>query len=83
MALPPPVGPRLPRAKRAPPPSASSSLTTLLYAVASGPLYGLAYKFALTVFMENIRIHGSVIASDEFRQGPVEALDRQGWTLSS
>jgi fructoselysine 6-phosphate deglycase len=50
---------------------------SLLYTVAAGPLYGLAYKFALTVFMENIRIHGSVIASDEFRHGPVEMLDRQ------
>lgn len=55
--------------------------STLLYTVAAGPLYGLAYKFALTVFMENIRIHGSVIASDEFRQGPVEALDRQGMDM--
>ncbi|MBN1965246.1 MAG: SIS domain-containing protein [Anaerolineae bacterium] len=52
--------------------------SSLLYVIAAGPLYGLAYKFALTVFMENIRIHGSVIASDEFRQGPVEMLDRQG-----
>lgn len=51
--------------------------STLLYTIAAGPLYGLAYKFALTVFMENIRIHGSVIASDEFRHGPVEMLDRQ------
>src|SRR3954451_21861984 len=31
---------------------------TLLYCVAAGPLAGLAYKFALTVFMENIRVHG-------------------------
>ena len=27
----------------------------ILYCVGAGPLYGLAYKFALTVFMENIR----------------------------
>jgi len=57
--------------------SAQFADSTLLYAIAAGPLYGLAYKFALTVFMENIRIHGSVIASDEFRHGPVEMLDRQ------
>jgi fructoselysine 6-phosphate deglycase len=49
----------------------------LLYVVAAGPLYGLAYKFALTVFMENIRIHGSVIESADFRHGPVEMLGRQ------
>jgi fructoselysine 6-phosphate deglycase len=48
-----------------------------LYCVAAGPLYGLAYKFALTVFMENIRTHGSVIESAEFRHGPAEMLERQ------
>jgi len=51
--------------------------SNLLYVVAAGPLYGLAYKFALTVFMENIRVHGSVIESAEFRHGPVEMLGRQ------
>ena len=48
-----------------------------LYCVAAGPLYGLAYKFALTVFMENIRVHGSIIESAEFRHGPAEMLERQ------
>ena len=50
---------------------------TLLYCIGAGPLYGLAYKFALTVFMENLRIHGSVIESAEFRHGPAEMLERQ------
>lgn len=50
--------------------------STLLYCLGSGPLYGLAYKFALTVFMENLRIHGSVIESAEFRHGPAEMLER-------
>ncbi|MEW6224210.1 MAG: SIS domain-containing protein [Chloroflexota bacterium] len=49
----------------------------LLYCVAAGPLAGLAYKFALTVFMENIRVHGSFIESGELRHGPVEAFERQ------
>jgi fructoselysine 6-phosphate deglycase len=49
----------------------------LLYCVGAGPLYGLAYKFALTVFMENIRTHGSFVESAEFRHGPAEALERQ------
>lgn len=49
----------------------------LLYCIGAGPLYGLAYKFALTVFMENLRIHGSVIESAEFRHGPAEMLERQ------
>jgi fructoselysine-6-P-deglycase FrlB-like protein len=48
----------------------------LLYCLGAGPLYGLAYKFALTVFMENMRIHGSVIESAEFRHGPAEMLGR-------
>lgn len=50
---------------------------SLLYCVAAGPLAGLAYKFALTVFMENIRVHGSFIESAELRHGPVEAFERQ------
>jgi fructoselysine-6-P-deglycase FrlB-like protein len=50
----------------------------LLYCIGGGPLYGLAYKFGLTVFMENMRIHGSVIESAEFRHGPAEMLDRRG-----
>lgn len=48
-----------------------------LYVVASGPLVGLGYKFALTVFMENIRVHGSFIEGAELRHGPVEAFERQ------
>jgi fructoselysine-6-P-deglycase FrlB-like protein len=49
----------------------------LLYCVGAGPLAGLAYKFALTVFMENIRVHGSYIESTELRHGPIEAFERQ------
>lgn len=48
-----------------------------LYCLGSGPLYGLAYKFALTVFMENIRTNGSFIETSEFRHGPAEMLERQ------
>ncbi len=54
----------------------------LLYAIGAGPLYGLAYKFGLTVFMENMRIHGSVIESAEFRHGPAEMLDRRSADLA-
>jgi fructoselysine-6-P-deglycase FrlB-like protein len=49
----------------------------MIYCLAAGPLYGLAYKFGLTVFMENMRISSSVIESTEFRHGPAEMLDRQ------
>ena len=51
--------------------------STALTVLAAGPLYGLGYKFALTVFMENIRVNGSIIESSELRHGPVEALERQ------
>ncbi len=49
----------------------------LIYTMGSGVLYGLAYKFGLTVFMENMRIHGSVINAAEFRHGPAEMLDKK------
>lgn len=49
----------------------------LFYVLGTGPLYGLAYKFALTVFMENMRVHGSFIDAPEFRHGPVEMLARE------
>jgi fructoselysine 6-phosphate deglycase len=50
--------------------------STALDVFAAGPLLGLGYKFALTVFMENIRVNGSIIEAAEFRHGPVEALER-------
>jgi len=50
---------------------------SLLYVLAAGPNYGLGYKFALTVFMENIRVNGSIVEATELRHGPVEALERQ------
>ncbi len=50
---------------------------TIFYTLGSGVLYGLAYKFGLTVFMENMRVHGSFMNAVEFRHGPVEMLDRQ------
>ncbi len=49
----------------------------MFYTLGSGPLYGLAYKFGLTVFMENMRVNGSFIETTEFRHGPVEMFDRE------
>jgi fructoselysine-6-P-deglycase FrlB-like protein len=49
----------------------------LFYTLGSGPLYGLAYKFGLTVFMENMRVNGSFIETTEFRHGPAEVFDRE------
>jgi fructoselysine 6-phosphate deglycase len=49
----------------------------LVYTLGCGPLYGLAYKFGLTVFMENMRVNGSFIDATEFRHGPVEMFARE------
>jgi len=49
----------------------------LIYTLASGPLYGLGYKFGLTVFMENMRVNGSFMDATEFRHGPAEVFDRE------
>jgi fructoselysine-6-P-deglycase FrlB-like protein len=42
----------------------------------AGPLAPLAYKVALTVVMENIRIGGTYCDAMEFNHGPAEALER-------
>lgn len=47
-----------------------------LYVLGAGPLAPLAYKVALTVVMENIRIGGTWCDASEFRHGPAEALER-------
>lgn len=50
--------------------------STHMAVVGAGPLSSLAYKVALTVLMENVRIAGSWWDAAEFRHGPAEALDR-------
>lgn len=49
----------------------------MIYTMGSGPLYGLAYKFGLTVFMENMRVNGSFMDTSEFRHGPAEMLNSE------
>ncbi|MCX6081190.1 MAG: SIS domain-containing protein [Chloroflexi bacterium] len=49
----------------------------LIYTMSSGPLYGIGYKFGLTVFMENMRVNGSFMDATEFRHGPAEMFDRE------
>ena len=49
---------------------------THLYVLGAGPLAPLAYKVALTVVMENIRIGATYCDASEFRHGPAEALER-------
>jgi fructoselysine 6-phosphate deglycase len=49
---------------------------SIFYTLGCNTLYGLAYKFGLTVFMENMRVNGSFIETTEFRHGPAEMLER-------
>jgi fructoselysine 6-phosphate deglycase len=47
-----------------------------LYVLGSGPLGPLAYKVAMSVVMENVRIGATFSDACEFRHGPAEALER-------
>ncbi len=49
----------------------------MFYVMGGGPLYGLAYQFALTTIMEYLRLDACVIHLGEFRHGPIEVV-RQG-----
>jgi fructoselysine-6-P-deglycase FrlB-like protein len=50
--------------------------STHMYVLGAGPLSALAYKVALSVLMENVRIGGTYCDACEFRHGPAEALER-------
>jgi fructoselysine-6-P-deglycase FrlB-like protein len=47
-----------------------------LYVLGGGPLAPLAYKVAMSVVMENLRINATFSEAAEWRHGPVEALER-------
>jgi fructoselysine-6-P-deglycase FrlB-like protein len=52
-----------------------------IYVLASGPLSPLAYKMAMSVIMENMRIGATYSDAVEFRHGPAEALERTRPTM--
>jgi len=47
-----------------------------MYVLAAGPLSPLAWKVAMSVLMENVRIAATFCDASEFRHGPAEALER-------
>ncbi len=47
-----------------------------MYVLAAGPLGPLAWKVAMSVLMENVRIAASFCDASEFRHGPAEAMER-------
>ena len=46
-----------------------------IYVVAGGSQYGLGYKLALSVIIENLWINASIINGGEFYHGPIEIID--------
>jgi fructoselysine-6-P-deglycase FrlB-like protein len=47
-----------------------------VYVLATGPLAPLAYKLAMSVVMENVRIGATFSDACEWRHGPAEAMER-------
>lgn len=48
----------------------------IFYAMGSGPNYGLAYKLAMTMFMEGALKHACPLYSGEFRHGLIERVEK-------
>lgn len=48
----------------------------IFYCMASGPNYGLAYKLAMTMFMEGALKHACPLYSGEFRHGLIERAEK-------
>jgi len=48
----------------------------IFYAMGSGPNYGLAYKLAMTMFMEGSLKHACPLYSGEFRHGLIERVEK-------
>ncbi|SDD05967.1 fructoselysine 6-phosphate deglycase [Paenibacillus sp. UNCCL117] len=49
---------------------------TIIYTMASGSNYGMAYSFAICILMEMQWIHSHAIHAGEFFHGPFEILDK-------
>lgn len=48
----------------------------VFYSIGSGPNYGLAYKFAMTMLMEGANKHACPLYSGEFRHGLIERAEK-------
>jgi len=48
----------------------------IFYCIGSGPNYGLAYKLAMTMFMEGALKHSCPLYSGEFRHGLIERAEK-------
>ncbi len=53
----------------------------LFYCLGAGPNYGLAYKLAMTMFMEGSLKHACPLYSGEFRHGLIEIVEKGVTTL--
>lgn len=50
--------------------------TNIFYCLGAGPNYGLAYKLAMTMFMEGALKHACPLYSGEFRHGLIERVEK-------
>jgi len=53
----------------------------IFYCMGSGPNYGLAYKLAMTMFMEGALKHACPLYSGEFRHGLIERVEKNVPTI--
>lgn len=58
--------------------AAEAADVEMFYVVGSGPNYGLAYKLALSVVIENLWKDAAPVDAGEFYHGPIEIIPRDG-----
>jgi fructoselysine 6-phosphate deglycase len=56
-------------------------LASHYYVVAGGPQYGLGYKLALSVIIENLWTNATILQTGEFYHGPIEIVRPEGPTV--
>jgi fructoselysine 6-phosphate deglycase len=61
--------------------SLAGPLASHYYVVAGGPQYGLGYKLALSVIIENLWTNATIVQTGEFYHGPIEIVQSEGPTV--
>ena len=58
--------------------AAEATAVDVFYVIGSGPNYGLAYKLALSVIIENLWKDAAPVDAGEFYHGPIEIIPQEG-----
>jgi fructoselysine 6-phosphate deglycase len=58
--------------------AAEAADVDVFYVIGSGPNYGLAYKLALSVIIENLWKDAAPVDAGEFYHGPIEIIPQEG-----